>query len=154
MPQENADSLASLYQLADALNLSLSAGEKQILEAWMRSEPRTGVMERVLNQTQHLIENERQRTRDLMEQARVSESSLLGSPQQREAVIRQWLAAKQQATVIDAQEEPVRMLSSAQNQLIRQTVEEAVQARMLGLVQQVEAVLSRIDQAGDAPEDH
>ncbi|KAB0475106.1 hypothetical protein, partial [Pseudomonas vancouverensis] len=82
MPQENQDSLAGLYQLADALNLSLSAGEKQILEAWMRSQPQTGVIDQVLTQTQHLIDNEKQRTSELMAQAKASEGALQQSAQQ------------------------------------------------------------------------
>lgn len=150
MPQENQDSLAGLYQLADALNLSLSAGEKQILEAWMRSQPQTGVIDQVLTQTQHLIDNEKQRTSELMAQAKASEGALQQSAQQREAVIRQWLAAKQQAAAAEA----AQALTPEQTELIQQAVNAAVQARMQGLVEQVEAVISRLGQPAGAPAEH
>ncbi|AZE45921.1 hypothetical protein C4K04_0217 [Pseudomonas chlororaphis] len=154
MPQENSDSLASLYQLADALNLSLSAGEKQILEAWMRSQPQTGVIDQVLTQTQHLIDNEKQRTSELMAQAKASEGALQQNAQQREAVIRQWLAAKQQAAAAEAGAKPAQTLTPAQTELIQQAVNAAVQARMQGLVEQVEAVISRLGQPAGAPAEH
>ncbi|SDZ63862.1 hypothetical protein [Pseudomonas sp. NFIX28] len=144
MPQETPDALAALYQLADALNLSLTAGEKQILEAWMRSQPQTGVIDQVLTQTQHLIENEKQRTSELMAQAKASESALQQNAQQREAVIRQWLAAKQQAAASEAGAPPAQTLASGQAELIQKAVNAAVQARMQGLVEQVEAVISRL----------
>ncbi|AZD26984.1 hypothetical protein [Pseudomonas chlororaphis] len=154
MPQENQDSLAGLYQLADALNLSLSAGEKQILEAWMRSQPQTGVIDQVLTQTQHLIDNEKQRTSELMAQAKANEGALQQSAQQREAVIRQWLAAKQQAAAAEAGVKPAQALTPEQTELIQQAVNAAVQARMQGLVEQVEAVISRLGQPAGAPAEH
>ncbi|OLF56399.1 hypothetical protein [Pseudomonas chlororaphis] len=154
MSQENQDPLAGLYQLADALNLSLSAGEKHILEAWMRSQPQTGVMDKVLNQTQHLIESERLRTSELMAQAKASESELQKNTEQREAVIRQWLAAKQQAAAAEVGARPAQTLGAEQAELIRQTVDEAVKAQMQGLVQQVEAVLAHLAQSAQAPAEH
>ncbi|QQZ42340.1 hypothetical protein IF690_02035 [Pseudomonas sp. SK3(2021)] len=154
MPQENQDSLAGLYQLADALNLSLSAGEKQILEAWMRSQPQTGVIDQVLTQTQHLIDTEKQRTSELMAQAKANEGALQQSAQQREAVIRQWLAAKQQAAAVEAAAKPAQVLTPEQTELIQQAVNAAVQARMQGLVEQVEAVISHLGQPAGAPAEH
>ncbi|AKA27335.1 hypothetical protein [Pseudomonas chlororaphis] len=153
MSEHNQDSLAGLYQLADALNLTLSAGEKQILEAWMRSQPQTGVIDKVLNQTQHLIEREKQRTSELMAQAKASESELQQNAEQREAVIRQWLAAKQQAAA-EVGARPAQTLGAEQAELIRQSVDEAVKARMQGLVQQVESALALLAQSHQAPVEH
>ncbi|AJO75928.1 hypothetical protein [Pseudomonas sp. MRSN 12121] len=153
MSEHNQDSLAGLYQLADALNLTLSAGEKQILEAWMRSQPQTGVIDKVLNQTQHLIEREKQRTSELMAQAKASESELQQNAEQREAVIRQWLAAKQQAAA-EVGARPTQTLGAEQAELIRQSVDEAVKARMQGLVQQVESALALLAQSHQAPVEH
>lgn len=143
------DHPATQDRLFEALS-QLTDGEKQILEAWMRSSPQPfdgtskTVIDQVLDQTSRLIEAEKQRTRELMEQSMTSENVLKQSAQQREALIRQFLAAKQApATGRDsAAVGPVD--NEALQNSIKAHVKDAISEQIHGLIQQIEDALAKL----------
>jgi hypothetical protein len=148
MAQPEQNPVADIYRLAEALNLPLSPGDRQVLEALLRSKPQTfvgtsqTVIEQAREQTSQLIDLERQRAAQLLDQAKANESALKQTAEQREAVIQQWLKAHQP----QPSPSPSTPAQDDVKELIKQEVKAAIDGQMKGLIAQIESTLGQLSE--------
>lgn len=151
MTQSQPNPVADVYRLAEALNLPLSAGDRQVLEALLRSRPQTlegtteAVIEQARAQTRQLIDVERARAGEILDQAKVSEQTLRQTAEQREALIQQWLKAQQPQPSAVAQQPADAALQA----VIQREVKAAIDEHLNGLIVQIEGALGQLGGGSD-----
>lgn len=145
MAQSEQNPVADIYRLAEALNLPLSPGDRQVLEALLRSQPQgisgstQAVIDQAREQTRQLIDQERARATEVLDQAKASESALRQSAEQREVLIQQWLKAQQPQASATAPP----AVSADVKALIQKEVKAAIDAQLNELIARIEAALGQ-----------
>ncbi|MGY2400311.1 hypothetical protein [Pseudomonas sp. SDO5271_S396] len=148
MAQPEQNPVADIYRLAEALNLPLSPGDRQVLEALLRSQPHgisgttQAVIDQAREQTRQLIDQERTRANEVLDQAKASENALKQSAAQREALIQQWLKAQQ------AQPQAPGVSTDVKT-LIQTEVKAAIDEQLNGLIAKIEAALGQPGGSGN-----
>ncbi|MTD19724.1 hypothetical protein GIR22_11385 [Pseudomonas sp. CCM 7891] len=131
--------------------MPLSPGDRQVLEALLRSKPQTldgttqAVIEQARAQTSQLIDVERARAGEILDQAKANEQTLRQTAEQREALIQQWLKA-QQPQPSPGTEKPADADLKA---LIQQEVKTAIDEQLKGLIAQIEGALGQLGGGND-----
>jgi len=152
MAQPEHNPVADIYRLAEALELPLTPGDRQVLEALVRSRPQTfagtsqALIDQAREQTSQLIEAERVRTSELLERAKVTENTLRQTTEQREALIQEWLKAQQPQASPGMPEQAERSFKEQWSEQIRQEVKAAIDVQMKELITQIESTLVQLSE--------